>query len=69
MYYLSRTFSKKDIKDDGGIPGFEELADAIFMFSDNSDSCARFKAVIVWFVAEESCIDEVLVTSRFGIFL
>lgn len=69
MYYLSCTFSKKVIKEDGGIPGFEALADAISMFSDSSDSCARFKAATVWFVAEESCIDEVLVISRFGMFL
>jgi len=47
LYYLSCTLSKKDIKDDGGIPGFEELADAILIFPDNSDSCARFKAATV----------------------
>lgn len=57
----SSTFFEKVIKEDGGIPGFEALADVIFMFSDSSDSCARFKAAIVSSVAEEPCTDVVLV--------
>lgn len=50
-----QTLFKKAIKDEGGIPGLEELAVEIFMLSVLSDSWACFKALNVSLVPDETC--------------
>lgn len=52
-----QTFLRNAIKDDGGIPGFEVLADNILILSESSESRALFRASNVSFVAEVTCIN------------
>lgn len=53
-----QTFFRNAIKDDGGIPGFEALADEIVMLSDLRESWASFKASNVSFAADETYISK-----------
>lgn len=55
--YLVQTLFRNAIKDEGGIPGFEELDDKTSMFSDLSESWARFKASNESFTADETWIN------------
>lgn len=48
------TFFKKAISEEGGIPGFEEFAGNILTSSELSESWARCRAAMVWFVADEA---------------
>lgn len=52
---LFSTFLRNAIREDGGIPGFELLAEKIETLSDLSESPACFKASSVSFVLDETC--------------
>lgn len=49
------TFLRKGIKDDGGMPGFEELAFLITISSASSEAAAFSNALKISLVADDSC--------------
>lgn len=57
---MLKTFARNAINEDGGIPGFVELAGETFMFSNGSDSRESFKAFHISFLEDETYSSNIL---------